>query len=592
VGTTHSSEGVQRDPSVTAAESQSSNVRIFDTTLRDGEQSPGISLNLREKVEIAEQLARLGVDVIEAGFPIASRGEVEAVQAIARAVRGPVVAGLARVGAADIDAAARAVGPAKRARIHTFIATSEVHMRAKLRMSPDQVLSAASGGVERARGYVDDVEFSCEDATRSDPEFLMSVYRAAVEAGATTLNLPDTVGYALPKEYSALLRYLIGEVGDGRNIVWSVHTHDDLGLAVANALAGIEAGARQVEVAVNGIGERAGNCSLEEIVMALRTRGTGLAGPQEQKGTGLAGPQEQKGTCLAGPQEQKGTGLAGPQERREAARNGLRESSPTRRGVDTRANTKEIARTSRLVSMLTGYVVPPNKAIVGANAFAHEAGIHQHGVMADRTTYEIMDPVDVGLEGSRMVLGKHSGRHAFVKALQELGFSLSTDDVERAFTRFKELADRKIRITDVDLEAIVSEEISSDAVDYELVSIQVAGGTHLSPTATVRLSHLDEVVEESAIGDGMIDAACGAVQRATGVEARLESFNVSSVTGGIDALGDVTIVLATGGGSDTDPVRRATGRGVSTDVVEASARAYLAAVNRLIRLGSKESVEA
>lgn len=510
-------------------------VRVFDTTLRDGEQSPGISLNLKEKVEIAEQLERLGVDVIEAGFPVSSEGEWEAVRAIAETVRGPVIAALARTDAADIDRALNAIAVAARPRIHTFIATSEVHMRAKLRMTPDEVVAATAGAVGRARASVDDVEFSCEDATRSDPEFLSTVFRAAASAGATTLNLPDTVGYALPEEFGALLRFLIEEVG--HDVVWSVHTHDDLGLAVANALAGIEAGARQVEVAVNGIGERAGNCSLEEIVMALRTRAA-------------------------------------------------------HRGLDTTIETREIARTSRLVSMLTGYPVPPNKAIVGSNAFAHEAGIHQHGVMVERTTYEIMDPKDVGLEGSRLVLGKHSGRHAFFKALEELGFSLDLDEGARAFARFKALADRKIRITDVDLEAIVVDEIGTDEEAYELVSIQVAGGTHLSPTATVRLKHGNEVVDESAIGDGMIDAACGAIQRATGLEARLENFTVSSVTGGIDALGDVTIVLAVGDDSPGMPLCRATGRGVSTDVVEASARAYLSAVNRLVALTAKDGVPA
>lgn len=519
------------DAKAVDGEVSTGNVRIFDTTLRDGEQSPGISLNLKEKVEIAEQLARLGVDVIEAGFPIASEGETEAVKAIAAAVKGPVIAGLARVDAVDIDRAAEAVAGAERPRIHTFIATSEIHMQAKLRMTPAEVLAAAVAGVERARRYVDDVEFSCEDATRSDPAFLAEVYKATARAGATTLNLPDTVGYAFPDEFGSLLRFLMSEVDE--DVIWSVHTHDDLGLAVANALAGIEAGARQVEVAVNGIGERAGNCSLEEIVMAIKTRGAA-------------------------------------------------------RGLVTGANSKEIARTSRLVSMLTGYPVPPNKAIVGANAFAHEAGIHQHGVMVERTTYEIMDPLDVGLEGSRIVLGKHSGRHAFTKALEDLGFgNLTRDDVERAFERFKALADRKIRITDVDLEAIVVDEIAQDADEFELISIQVAGGTHLSPTATVRLQHAGEVIDESAIGDGMIDAVCGAIQRATGVEARLENFSVSSVTGGIDALGDVTIVLATGEGTPGSLVRRATGRGVSTDVVEAAARAYLSAVNRLVHLTSR-----
>jgi 2-isopropylmalate synthase len=510
-------------------------VRVFDTTLRDGEQSPGISLNLKEKVEIAEQLARLGVDVIEAGFPISSDGEWAAVRAIAETVRGPVIAALARTDPVDIDRALDALAGAARPRIHTFIATSEVHMRAKLRMTPDEVVAATVGAVARARAAVSDVEFSCEDGTRSDPAFLATVFKAAADSGATTLNLPDTVGYALPDEFGTLLRFLIEEVG--RDVIWSVHTHDDLGLAVANAIAGIEVGARQVEVAVNGIGERAGNCALEEIVMALRTRAT-------------------------------------------------------HRDIDTTIETKEIARTSRLVSMLTGYAVPPNKAIVGANAFAHEAGIHQHGVMVERTTYEIMDPKDIGLEGSRLVLGKHSGRHAFFKALEELGFSLDPDEAARAFTRFKALADRKIRITDVDLEAIVVDEIGTGGDAYELISIQVAGGTHLSPTATVRLKHGEAIIDESAIGDGMIDAACGAIQRATGIEARLESFTVSSVGSGIDALGDVTIVLAVGDDAPGTPVRRATGRGVSTDVVEASARAYLSAVNRLVQITMKDRVPA
>ncbi|MEA2460381.1 MAG: 2-isopropylmalate synthase, partial [Actinomycetota bacterium] len=503
-------------------------VRVFDTTLRDGEQSPGISLNTKEKLEIAEQLARLGVDVIEAGFPINSASEAEAVETIAREVRGPVVAALARTDAADIDVALRAVSAAARPRIHTFIATSRVHMQAKLRMTPTEVLAAATGAVARAKMHVWDVEFSCEDATRSDPEFLADAFRAAADAGATTLNLPDTVGYALPDEFESLLGFLIGEVD--RDVIWSVHTHDDLGLAVANALAGVRAGARQVEVAVNGIGERAGNCALEEIVMAMRTR-------------------------------------------RDFA------------GSDTAINTKEIARTSRLVSRLTGYAVPPNKAIVGANAFAHEAGIHQHGVMVERTTYEIMDPLEVGLEGSRIVLGKHSGRHAFTKALEDLGLVMDRDEVARAFARFKELAERKMRITDVDLEAIVLDEFAGGADEYELVSIQASGGTHLPPTATVRLMRGTDVIDESAIGDGMIDAACGAIQRATATDALLESFKVSGVTGGIDALGDVTVVLAESGPNGSS--RRATGRGVSTDVVEASARAYLSAVNRLLQLRAR-----
>ncbi|HEX2049534.1 MAG TPA: 2-isopropylmalate synthase [Actinomycetota bacterium] len=500
-------------------------VKVFDTTLRDGEQSAGVSLTLKEKVEIAQQLARLAVDVIEAGFPIASEGETAAVKAIAQHVRGPVIAALARANDGDVDRAASAIGPADRPRIHTFIATSPLHMKVKLRMTPDEVVAAAVRAVERARRHVDDVEFSCEDATRSDPEFLVRVFGAAARAGASTLNVPDTVGYALPDEYGELMAYLVREVD--ADVTWSTHTHNDLGLAVANALAGVGAGARQVEVAVNGIGERAGNCSLEEVVMALRTR-------------------------------------------------------RARTGTDTGVQAREIARASRLVSMRTGYPVPPNKAVVGANAFAHESGIHQHGVMVERTTYEIMDPCEVGLEGSRLVLGKHSGRHAFVRAVEDLGFRLDPDEASKAFTRFKAVADRKIRITDVELEAIVANEISGDADVYELVALHAAGGTHLGPTATVRLRRNGSVVDHTATGSGMIDAACRAIQQATGLEARLESFNVSSVAQSIDSLGDVTVLLSTDG--DSGPPRRATGHGVSTDVVEASARAYLSAVNRLLRL--------
>jgi len=505
---------------------------IFDTTLRDGEQAPGFSMRIDEKLRMARQLAALGVDLIEAGFPIASEADAQSVRTIATHVQGPVIAALARCNRADIERAAWALEPAERRRIHVFIATSDLHLERKLRMSRAHCLKIAMEAVRFARTFTDDVQFSAEDATRSDPDFLWHVVEAVIQSGAKTINLPDTVGYSTPDEIQSFFSNLIRRVPSSDQVVWSAHCHDDLGLAVANTLAALTGGARQVECTVNGIGERAGNCSLEEIVMALKTR-------------------------------------------------------MASRGVTTGAVTQEISRTSRLVSRLTGYPVPPNKAIVGANAFAHEAGIHQHGVMMDRTTYEIMDPLDVGLEGSRIVLGKHSGRHAFVNALEELGFSLDKEEIAKAFARFKAMADRKIRITDIDLEAIVVDEMATEGSDYELVAIQVAGGTHLSPTATVRLQREGELIDESAIGDGMIDAACGAIQRATGVEARLESFTVSSVTGGIDALGDVTIVLATGGREG--PVRRATGRGVSTDVVEASARAYLSAANRLVHLGSMRS---
>jgi 2-isopropylmalate synthase len=495
-------------------------VRIFDTTLRDGEQAPGIALSRAEKLEIAEQLARLAVDVIEAGFPAASEGEFEAVREIAHSVKGPAIAALCRAGAGDVDRAWEAISGAHRPRLHVFISTSEVHMRSMLRMSEGQVLEATRDSVRRARGYTEDVEFSAQDATRTDPEFLLAVFRAAVEEGATTINVPDTVGYALPEEFGPLVGMVREAVPE--HVTVSVHCHNDLGLAVANSMAGVEAGARQVEVAVNGIGERAGNCSLEEVAMIVATRGESL-------------------------------------------------------GLSHGLSLREIARTSRLVSMLTGYPVQPNKAVVGANAFAHESGIHQHGVLSNRATYEIMDPTEIGFDGSKIVLGKHSGRHAFADALGRLGITLETDVLNRAFARFKELADRKISLTDADLEAIVAGELGTEDVAFELESLAVAGGTHLSPTATVRLRRNGEVVEDSAMGDGMIDAAYGAITRATGVEARLVGFTVSAVTGGSDALGDVVVQLDVGG-------HLFTGRGVSADVVEASARAYLGAINRAVRV--------
>jgi 2-isopropylmalate synthase len=487
-------------------------VRIFDTTLRDGEQAPGIALTRPEKVEIAEQLARLEVDVIEAGFPVSSEGEFEAVREIATSVRGPVIAALARVVPGDIDRAAEALKGADRWRIHTFVSTSDIHMKDMLRMSQPQVLDAIRDGVKQAVGYTDDVEFSAQDATRTELGFLLECFRVAVEAGATTINVPDTVGYAMPHEFGELVREVREAVPD--HVVVSTHCHNDLGLAVANSLAGIVNGARQVEVAVNGIGERAGNCSLEEIAMIMRT--------------------------------------------------------------------------SRLVSMTTGYSVQPNKAVVGSSAFAHESGIHQHGVLANRATYEIMDPLEIGLEGNRIVLGKHSGRHAFADALENLGMRLDPEHLNRAFARFKDLADRKIQLTDQDLQAIVSEEIGQAEQDvFVLESLVVAGGTSQEPRATVRLRKGQEPIEESAIGDGLIDAAMGAIQRASGVEARLVSFNVSSVTSGSDALGDVVVQLDVGG-------HRVTGRGVATDVVEASARAYLAAINRALQVppGSTSTTEA
>jgi 2-isopropylmalate synthase len=497
-------------------------VRIFDTTLRDGEQSPGISLDVAEKLEIAEQLARLGVDIIEAGFPIASQGDFEAVEAIARSVRGATIAGLSRTGFQDIDRAWDAVRHAERPRLHVFIATSPIHMKKKLRMTEDEVKGEAGAGVARAKSYTDDVEFSPEDGSRSDPDFMCEVCQIAVDNGATTINIPDTVGYGVPEEFAGLIAYVLDRVKG--NYVVSTHCHNDLGLAVANSLAGVKAGARQVECAINGLGERAGNAALEEVVMAIGTRSDYFG------------------------------------------------------HVETGVRTEELARTSRIVSRLTGYPVQYNKAVVGRNAFAHEAGIHQHGVLEDRETYEIIDATTVGQEAAQIVLGKHSGRHAFSDSLAKMGIRIQGDALNSAFTRFKELADRKVQITEADLEAIVAEELGAGYVHrFDIVSLDLHGGTSSTPTAKVVLSDYDQKRDAEASGNGMIDAAIAAIAEATGVTGRLTDFAVAAVTGGGDALGDVVIQL------DADGVK-VSGRGVSTDVVEASARAYLNAVNKVVRL--------
>jgi 2-isopropylmalate synthase len=490
---------------------------IFDTTLRDGEQSPGVSLSVPEKVEIARLLARMGVDVIEAGFPVTSPGDALAVATIAREVRGPVVAALARTTPADIDAAWAAVREAARPRIHTFVSTSEVHMRHMLRRTPAEVLALTEQAVRHARGYTPDVEFSAQDATRSDPSFLFEVYQAAVEAGATTINVPDTVGYATPDEFGSLVAAVIAHAG-GPAVVVSVHCHNDLGLAVANSLAAVEAGARQVECTINGIGERAGNTALEELVMALRTR---------------------RGHYRA----------------------------------DTHIVSQYLHRASRLVSRLTGMPVQPNKAVVGANAFAHESGIHQDGVLKERTTYEIMRPEDVGCPGGRLVLGKHSGRHAFRERLRAAGYDLDGSDLERAFTRFKVLADRKEELTDSDLEAIVTEELFPAPEIYRLEDYQVTSGNRVMCTATVHLCRAGEHVSEAAVGEGPVDALLRAIDRAVGATHRLLDYSLRAVTGGKDALGEATVRVEDGAGNHT-------GRGVSQDILEASARAYLAAVNK------------
>jgi 2-isopropylmalate synthase len=496
-------------------------VHIFDTTLRDGEQSPGISLNTQEKVEIAQQLARLGVDVIEAGFPITSPGDSEAVQVIAREVEGPVICALARTHKADIDAAWGAISDSPRPRIHTFVSTSDIHIEHQLQTTREDVKGQARAAVALARTYCDDVEFSPMDATRADVEFTAEVCAIAVAEGATVINIPDTVGYTTPAEYQRYLARLYELVAELANVRLSVHCHDDLGLAVANSYAGILAGARQVECAINGIGERAGNCSLEEIVMLIRTR-------------------------------------------REV------------HGLDTSTDTRELARTSRMVSRFTGYPVQPNKAIVGRNAFAHESGIHQDGVLKERTTYEIMDARDVGLESNSIVLGKHSGRHALRDALEQLGFKVSGQALNQAFARFKEIADKKKQVTSLDLEAIVSEEMRESAERYALQSFEVTAGSHTEPRAkvVVRMPSGDDAVGEAS-GDGPVNAIFGAIRAATDEESELCSYAVSAVTEGEDALGEVTVMLRAHG-------RLASGQSVATDILEASARAYVRALSNAL----------
>jgi 2-isopropylmalate synthase len=506
-------------------------VHIFDTTLRDGEQSPGISLNTEEKVEIAQQLARLGVDVIEAGFPITSPGDHEAVEQIARHVEGPVICGLARTHKADIDAAWDAIKDSARPRIHTFISTSDIHIEHQLQTTRDDVKGQARAAVALARSYCDDVEFSPMDATRADVEFTAQVCAIAVEEGATVVNIPDTVGYTTPEEYRRYFERLYELVPGLKGVRVSVHCHDDLGLAVANSYAGVLAGARQVECAVNGIGERAGNCSLEEIVMLLRTR-------------------------------------------RDV------------HGLDTGIRSRELARTSRMVSRFTGYAVQPNKAVVGRNAFAHESGIHQDGVLKERTTYEIMDATEVGLESNQIVLGKHSGRHALRDALEELGFRVEGQALNHAFQRFKEIADKKKRVTALDLEAIVSDEFRERSARYNLAWFDVEASSRRQPRAKVAVTlPSGEEVEGEASGDGPVDAIFGAIQKATGVEPELRQYTVSAVTEGEDALGEVTVMLRAAG-------RLASGQGVSTDILDASARAYVRALSNALEGAAVREAEA
>ena len=519
-------------------------VKIFDTTLRDGEQSPGATMTSVEKLEVARNLARLGVDVIEAGFPAASPDDLEAVRRIAIEVGNPseeqtevpVICGLARATRSDIDKAWEAVKGARRPRLHTFLATSEIHMQHKLNMSREQVAKKVREMVSYACTLCEDVEFSPEDAGRSDPEFLYEVLGVAIEAGATTLNIPDTVGYTMPEEFGSLIEDIMANTpGLTDEITLSVHTHDDLGLATANALAGIRAGARQAEVTINGIGERAGNTSLEEVVMALRTR------------------------------------------------------HPVY-GLETGIDTTQLARVSKLVSNYTGISVQPNKAIVGANAFAHEAGIHQDGILKNQTTYEIMRPEDVGVSQTNLVLGKHSGRHALRARLAEMGHALDDTELDQAFTRFKELADRKKVITEADLEALIADEFYQPLTVYSLDGLQVACGTMGMPTATVRLKGPDgKIHTEAAIGTGPVDATYKAINTIINTPNTLLEFSIHAITKGIDALGEVTVRVQGENGQQTMdaqaeiPYSRVYGgHGADTDIIVASAKAYINALNKLI----------
>lgn len=496
----------------------SDRIYIFDTTLRDGEQSPGVSLNIEEKLEIAQQLKRLGVDIIEAGFPVASPGDFNAVKAIANEVRGPVIAGLVRAIPSEIDRTWEALKGAENPRIHTFLATSDIHMKFKLQRSREQVLEQAVAAVRHAKKLCSDVEFSAEDAYRSDLDFLAEVVRHVIDAGATVVNLPDTVGYAVPDEFYEFISLIINKVPNIDRAVVSLHNHNDLGLGVANSLAGIRAGARQVECAINGIGERAGNASLEEIVMALYTRHAYY-------------------------------------------------------GKTTNIKYSEIYRTSRLVSDLTGMSVQPNKAIVGKNAFSHESGVHQDGVMKERSTYEIMSPELLGISASTLVLGKHSGRHAFGERLEELGISLSEDELHDAFARFKEVADRKKEITNDDLVALVRDRVTQVPERFSLEYVHVMCGTGIPATAAVKLSIDGKQFTVSSTGAGPVEAACHAIDKITDIYGRMKDFKLLAVGSGKDALGEVVAGIEIAG-------KTYTGRGLSTDIVEASVKAYVNAINK------------
>ncbi len=504
-----------------------SHVVIFDSTLRDAEQSPGASLNLLEKLEIAQQLARLGVDIIEAGFPISSPVQFESVRRISEEVTGPVIAGLARTVIKDIDVAADALSPASRWRIHTFTSTSPVQMEHMLKMKPSEVLAKAVEAVRHAKSCTDDVEFSGQDAPRSDIKFLYEIIQAVIEAGATTINIPDTVGYAIPHVYGQLIASLRENVPGIENIILSTHCHNDLGLATSNSLAGVLNGARQVECTINGLGERAGNTSLEEVVMAIKVRKDIF-------------------------------------------------------GVETQINTTEIYRTSQLVSRLMGIVVQPNKAIVGDNAFAHESGIHVDGMLKNRSTYEIMTPESVGLTGSKMVLGRHSGRHGFKVRCAELGFDLNKQQLQDVYEKFMALADKKKEVFDEDIIAMLDDGIADIPEVFHLDYLQCSCGTGTLPSATVRINRQGQTLQEAAWGDGPVDATYNAITKATGLNPELENYSIRAVTGSSEALGEAVLRIRHEG-------RVYVGRGVSTDIIEASAKAYISALNHMMARGNNGS---
>jgi 2-isopropylmalate synthase len=493
---------------------------IFDTTLRDGEQSPGASMNLAEKLEVALALRDLGVDIIEAGFPIASPGDFEAVEAIARQIEGPIICGLARCHTEDIDRAAQALKNAKRPRIHVFLATSAIHREFKLHMQREEIVRRAVEGVKRAKGYCEDIEFSPEDAARTELDFLAEVVERVIEAGATTVNIPDTVGYAVPEQYAAAIRHLKQQVRGIDNVVISVHCHNDLGMAVANSLAAVHEGARQIECTINGIGERAGNCALEEVVMAVKTR-------------------------------------------------------PDYFQVECGIQTQRLYPTSRLVSKITGIQVQRNKAIVGQNAFAHEAGIHQDGMLKERRTYEIMKPEDIGLSHTELVLGKHSGRHALRQRVRDLGYHLDEAQLQRVFEAFKALADRKKLVYDADIEALAELQIHSGPAVWTLEAVTCNAGSGTIPSAAVCLWHNEGRIHRDAVfGDGPVDAVFRAIERITGIEVELRDYYVRSVTVGQDAQGEAHVEADHGG-------KMIRGRAVSTDIIEASALAFLQVINRI-----------